>query len=148
MLAKVINTWRSHGKALEFRNMFKAKYGAARADELCHRLPQRALTGRWGSKNATEAHFLSIGKSQLQTVWSAMFLSEKKEKERKKKMRKTSMGDDEGGETYSDVRNRWIREASEGMRQYPYIFILQSQNRALLIVARAHRLCCSSTNHS
>lgn len=110
-LSKVVNTWRSYGNNLEFHKSWAARFGVDRARQTCRHLPARALSGRWGSKWATEEHFLLCTKMELQTIWQDMFLNKEAKPSKRRRVELT----DDGEETYAEVRSRWIREASEGV---------------------------------
>ena len=117
-LSKVVNTWRTYGVAKDFYNMWAATYGTQRARVVCGKLPQRALTGRWGSKDSTEQFFIKASKSEMQFIWYAMFVDPEAVYNKKHKRDSTASNDfaEDDEESYALIRNRWIREASEGTK--------------------------------
>ena len=60
IIAKLVNTWRAPNVAAKLYKLWKRKFGKARADYVCRRLPPRPLRGRWGSIYKVDAWRSSI----------------------------------------------------------------------------------------
>ncbi|CAK0896888.1 unnamed protein product, partial [Prorocentrum cordatum] len=69
-LAKLTNCWRSAGNPARLRRAWTQWVSAARAVEVTARLPQRPLTGRWGSVFENERHWLSCGQADLKLTYT------------------------------------------------------------------------------
>ncbi|CAK0871318.1 unnamed protein product, partial [Prorocentrum cordatum] len=67
-LAKLTNCWRSAGNPARLARSWKLLY-PDRAKEVTSRLPQRPLTGRWGSVFENERHWLRCGKDGLKATY-------------------------------------------------------------------------------
>lgn len=119
ILAKTINVWRTPGFAKSLHAAWLRLFGKDRAHIVAGRLPQRALTGRWGSGTASENFLLKAGPTELRQAWQ---LGVVERMERLHTAAKGDTGDDDHdlplgdmGEDFVQIRSRWIRESTQGL---------------------------------
>ena len=67
-VATLMNVWRAVGNAVKFYKQWSLQYGKPRADKVAHRLPPKAISGRWGAIHASEQYLLAAGRDQTASI--------------------------------------------------------------------------------
>ena len=83
-VATLVNLWRSIHNAIRIWRTWCEEFGRVRADQVCKKIPGKAISGRWGAVHASEKYLLDCGKSETQRVLPLAFPKSTKTKPRKR----------------------------------------------------------------